>query len=66
MSKSVKYKCYLRYSAEGDTTGYMYLTAEEYEIVKRVVDSDNWKDVVDEGWSGGLSIFCPALEKRRN
>ena len=57
------YLCDLRYSAEGDCTGYMYLTEQEYEIVKRVVNTCNWQHVNDEGYAGSLSIYCKALEE---
>ena len=56
------YLCDLQYSAEGDCTGYMYLTAKEYETVKMVVDTCNWDNVDDDGCAGRLSIYCKKLE----
>lgn len=58
------YLCDLRYSAEGDCTGYMYLTEQEYETVKKVVNTCNWHNVEDEGYSGHLSIYCKKLEEK--
>ena len=57
------YLCDLRYSAEGDCTGYMYLTKQEYETVKKVVNTCNWQNVCDEGYAGSLSIYCKKLEE---
>lgn len=59
---SKKYKCDLTISAEDYTTGTMMLTAEEYEIVKRVTDIGNWNDLDAEPWSGRFSIYCEELE----
>jgi len=56
------YLCDLQYSAEGDCTGYMYLTKQEYETVKKVADTCNWQNVCDEGYAGSLSIYCKKLE----
>ena len=57
------YLCDLIYSAEGECTGYMYLTAKEYETVKMVVDTCNWNNVDDDGYAGRLSIYCKKLEE---
>lgn len=57
------YLCELKYSAEGDCTGYMYLTEQEYETVKKVVNTRNWQHVDDEGYAGSLSIYCKKLEE---
>lgn len=59
------YLCDLRYSAEGDCTGYMCLTEQEYETVKKVTNPANWQHVNDEGWSGHLSIYCKKLEEKK-
>ena len=57
-----KYKCYLTISGEDYSTGTMMLTKEEYEIVKRVTNSNNW-DNADIGlWSGNFWIECEELE----
>ena len=58
------YLCDLEYSAEGECTGYMYLTEQEYETVKRVVNTCNWHNIYDEGYAGRLSIYCKKLEER--
>lgn len=60
-----KYKCDLGLSAEGVATGYMYLTEEEYNIVKKVSDTANWECFYDEGWSGSFGMYCKELEERR-
>ncbi len=62
--KGKQYLCDLMYSAEGDCTGYMYLTKQEYETVKKVVNTCNWQHVNDDGWSGRLSIYCKELEEK--
>lgn len=59
---SKKYKCDLALSAEGDATGCMYLTREEYDIVKKVTNTANWENFEDEGWSGRFIIYCEELE----
>lgn len=59
------YLCDLQYSAEGDCTGYMYLTKQEYETVKKVVNTCNWQNVCDEGYAGRLSIYCKKLEEKK-
>ena len=59
------YLCELKYSAEGDCTGYMYLTEQEYETVKKVVNTCNWQHVDDEGYAGRLSIYCKKLEEKK-
>ena len=58
-----KYKCCLSLSAEGETTGTMMLTKEEYEIVKRVTDPSNWDDVEWESWCGSFFINMEEEEK---
>ena len=58
------YCCELEYNAEGRCSGYMYLTKQEYETVKKVVNTDNWSDVNDEGWSGSMYIYCKELEEK--
>ena len=59
-----RYKCDLVYSAEGECTGYMYLTEQEYKTVKKVVNTCNWHSVDDEGYAGRLSIYCKVLERK--
>jgi len=58
------YLCHLMYHAEGECTGYMYLTKQEYETVKKVSNTDNWQQVNDEGYAGRLYIYCKALEEK--
>lgn len=58
-----KYRCELMQSAEGTTTGFMMLTKEEYEIVKRVSDYNNWEDLDYDAWCGGLFITCEELDE---
>ena len=43
-------------SAEGDSTGYVYLTKEEAKIVKYATNESNWKNAEIESWSGCFSI----------
>lgn len=57
-----KYKCDLSLSAEDNATGYMYLTREEYEIVKKVSNIANWENFEGGGWCGIFSIYCEELE----
>ena len=59
---SQKYECHLEYQAEGVTSGTMMLTKDEYELVKRVIDTDNWDNFKAEEWSGSLDIWCDELE----
>lgn len=62
--KGGRYKCDLVYSSDGECTGYMYLTEQEYEAVKKVVNTCNWHNVEDEGYAGRLSIYCKKLEEK--
>ena len=59
------YLCDLQYSADGDCTGYMYLTEHEYETVKKVANTANWNNVEDDGYAGRLAIYCKALEEKK-
>ncbi len=63
--KDSLYLCDLIYSAEGECTGYMYLTEQEYETVKKVVNTCNWNNVDDAGYAGRLSIYCKKLEEKK-
>lgn len=58
------YRCDLCYSAEDECTGYMYLTREQYQLVKIVANTANWSCVDDGGYSGRLSIYCKKLEEK--
>ena len=57
-----KYKCELACSAETVTTGTMMLTREEYEMIKRVTNPENWDDLKRENWCGSFDIYCKELE----
>lgn len=59
-----KYLCHLCLSAEGDTTGTMMLTKEEYEIIKCVADTNNWDNLKRDSWNGMLGITCEELDDK--
>ena len=58
-----KYLCQLSYNAEGRTTGTMYLTASEYELIKRVTKISNWENLQYENFCGSLHVWCDELEE---
>lgn len=54
--KEVKKPYTVTVSAEGTSYGIVYLTDDEYDIVRYVVDRDNWKESSYEMYSGSFSI----------
>ena len=60
-----KYLCDLSLMAEGCTFGQMWLTKEEYEIVKRVTDTRNWENLDAETWCGSFYISCEELDAKQ-
>ena len=56
------YKCRIWTAAEGVCEGTIYLTRDQYNTIKYAADMRNWKDVSDEGWSGGFGIWCECFE----
>lgn len=49
-----KYKVWL--IAERMTTGFVYLTEEEYKLVEYVTDPSNWDELEEESYSGSFVI----------
>ena len=47
------------YSAEGSAEGIVELTDEEYEIVSRVLNINNWEHKEIEDWSPSVWIEPP-------
>lgn len=58
------YDVELTYSADGITTGRVYITKEQYEFLKWVADPNNWKNLEKEPYSGDLCVYCEELEER--
>jgi hypothetical protein len=58
-----KYKCEVSLNAEEAMSGIVYLTKNEYEIVKRVSDPSTWERVMGGGWCGSFCISCSELDK---
>lgn len=57
-----KYRCEVALSAEQESTGIVYLTADEYWAVKYATNTANWKEASLAGWSGSFGIYCEELE----
>ena len=57
-----KYKCEVALSAEEESTGVVYLTADEYWAVKYATNTENWKERNLSAWSGLFNIYCEELE----
>lgn len=49
-------------SAEEESTGVVYLTADEYWAVKYATNTENWKERSLSTWSGAFNIYCVELE----
>lgn len=62
MMGSKKYRCEVALSAEQESTGIVYLTADEYWAVKYATNTANWKEASLAGWSGSFNIYCEELE----
>ena len=61
--KEVKKPYTVTVSAEGPSYGIVYLTDDEYDIVRYVIDRDNWKESSYEMYSGSFSIVPFEEEK---
>ena len=57
-----KYRCEVALSAEEESTGVVYLTADEYWAVKYASNTENWKERSLSTWSGSFNIYCEELE----
>lgn len=57
-----KYRCEVALSAEEESTGIVYLTADEYRAVKYATNTVNWKEADLAGRSGLFNIYCEELE----
>lgn len=57
-----KYRCEVALSAEEESTGVVYLTADEYWAVKYATNTENWKERNLSTWSGAFNIYCEELE----
>lgn len=57
-----KYRCEVALSANEESTGVVYLTADEYWAVKYATNTENWKERSLSTWSGAFNIYCEELE----
>jgi hypothetical protein len=51
-----KYRYAVSYMAEGTTCGYVDLTKAEAKVVAYATNTDNWKSLQYESWSGSFWI----------
>lgn len=63
MKDNKLYEVELTYGAEGMATGYVNITRQEYEFLKWVTNTNNWKDLLKEPYCGYLDVYCEELEK---
>lgn len=57
-------ECRIRLRAEDNISGSVFLTKQEYEIVKKTIDQRNWSNVKADGnWTGSIDIYCEEFEE---
>ena len=59
-----KYRCYVGLYAEEDMTGIIYLTEDEYKLVRHVTNPNNWEHVNGGGYCGSFCITCEELDAK--
>lgn len=59
-----KYECKVGLYAEQDMTGIIYLTEDEYKLVKHVTNPDNWEHIDGGGYCGSFGIRCEELDAK--
>ena len=59
-----KYECKVGLYAEEDTTGVIYLTEDEYKLVRYVTNPDNWEHVDSGVYCGSFCITCEDLDAK--
>ena len=57
-----KYRCEVGLYAEEDMTGIIYLTEDEYKLVRYVTNPNNWEHVNGGGYCGSFCITCEELD----
>ena len=59
-----KYECKVGLYAEQDMTGIIYLTEDEYKLVRHVTNPDNWEHIDGGGYCGSFGIRCEELDAK--
>ena len=55
-----EFKCRITFrGTEGVSSGYVWLTEEEYSIVERALNVHGWEDACIDTWSGEATIELP-------
>ena len=64
MADKKKYECKVGLYAEQDMTGVIYLTEDEYKLVRHVANPDNQEHVDGGGYCGSFCITCEELDAK--
>ena len=64
MADKKKYECKVGLYAEGDTTGIIYLTEDEYKLIRHATNPENWEHVNVGGYCGSFRITCEELDAK--
>lgn len=64
MEDKKKYECEVGLYAEEYMTGIVYLTENEYKLVKHVTNPNNWERVDGGGYCGSFGIRCEELDTK--
>lgn len=59
-----KYRCEVGLYAEEEMTGIVYLTENEYKLVKHITNPNNWGHVDGGGYCGSFCITCEELDAK--
>ena len=61
--KDIK-ECRIGYSAEDSLEGSVFLTKQEYEIMKKNMDTNKWYNKSSTGcWTPRVFIYCEEFEQ---
>ena len=59
-------ECRITYAAEDTVEGSVFLTKQEYEIMKKNMNPDNWCNKSSTGcWTPRVDIYCEDFEPGR-
>ena len=64
MADNKKYECNVGLYAEQDMTGVIYLTENEYKLVRHATNPENWEHVDGGGYCGSFCITCEELDAK--
>lgn len=64
MADKKKYECKVGLYAEWDTTGIIYLTEDEYKLIRHATNPENWEHVNVGEYCGSFCITCEELDTK--